>query len=627
MLFSRALRHRLELVIAVCAIAAVVAVAGSTRSTTKTFARGESWRHATGSLVSLTARSHVWLEEIIAGDHGNDPERDIIAPLHRAQRLCIALQFGGMTPMGRVEAVQPASRPRVDTLCRELRALLTVTRERLAAPDTSAAGTPIDARYDAVFVRIETTADRLGNELAATVRSERRGATRLNEALVVSLIALFLAMGLMGRRHVRERLVRQRLESLARTDPLTGLANHRHFHERLRAELDRSERESTELSLVVLDIDYFATLNNQRGHRFGDRVLTEIAQTLAAGVRASDLVARLGGGRYAVLLPGSAGRDAVVIADALRARVAQVRLDDSSVTVSAGVVAVPADASEAGALIEAADGALAWAKRDGRDRTRRYDPAHVHSRSLERQRAEILALLDDADAMHPVFQPLVALDGAEVAGYEALTRFPGTPFGPDHWFEQARRCGLGPALEGRAIALALAAPGRPDGAFVSVNVSPSGLLSPEVAAALPADLDGIVIELTENETADAAALAGLLEDLRHRGALIAVDDAGAGAAGLQQLMSVRPDIVKLDRGLVDGVATDPVLAALIECFVAFARRTGTDVCAEGIENGDDLAALAALGVRYGQGYVLARPSADWVGVDAAAVLALDAALT
>ena len=120
-----------------------------------------------------------------------------------------------------------------------------MTRERLAAPDTSAAGTPIDARYDAVFVRIETTADRLGNELAATVRSERRGATRLNEGLVVSLIVLFLAMGLMGRRYVRERLVRQRLESLARTDPLTGLANHRHFHERLRVELDRSEREST----------------------------------------------------------------------------------------------------------------------------------------------------------------------------------------------------------------------------------------------------------------------------------------------------------------------------------------------------------------------------------------------
>ena len=112
-------------------------------------------------------------------------------------------------------------------------------------------------------------------------------------------------MGVMGRRHVRERLVRQRLEALARTDPLTGLANHRHFHERLRAELDRAGRDGTNLALVVLDLDHFAGLNDRRGHRFGDRVLSEIAVTIGAGVRASDLVARVAGGRFAVLLPGA----------------------------------------------------------------------------------------------------------------------------------------------------------------------------------------------------------------------------------------------------------------------------------------------------------------------------------
>jgi diguanylate cyclase (GGDEF)-like protein len=87
-------------------------------------------------------------------------------------------------------------------------------------------------------------------------------------------------MGLMGRRHVRERLVRQRLQSLARTHPLTGLANRRHFHERLRAELDRSEREHTELSLVVLDIDYFAALNNASGHQQAVRPLRGAAPRL-----------------------------------------------------------------------------------------------------------------------------------------------------------------------------------------------------------------------------------------------------------------------------------------------------------------------------------------------------------
>jgi diguanylate cyclase (GGDEF)-like protein len=623
-LVQRAGHHRLELIIVLCAIAAVVAVAASARTTTRTFARSESWRHATGSLVAFTAQSHIWVEELGAGDTTNDPDRDVLAPLARARELCDGLRSGATTATGRVEPVLHRDLPRVITLCRELDALTTLTRRRLADPDRSGAGTAIDARYDAVFKRIERTADTLGDELALTVRDERRDAQRLSAGLLLSLLVLFATMGVMGRRHVRERLVRQRLEGLARTDALTGLANHRHFQERLRAELDRAQREASQLTLIVLDVDHFAALNDDRGHRFGDRVLTEIAATLAAGVRASDVVARLGGGRFAVLLPGSSGRSAGVLADALRARIARLCPDGCAVAASAGVASVPGDATDASALIEAADGALQWAKRDGRDRTRRYDPVHVQSRSLQKQRAEILALLEDDDVMRPVFQPVVALDTGEVAGYEALTRFRDPAGGSARWFEQARRCGLGGVFEARAIRLALAASGRPEGCFVTINVSPSGILSGDVLETLPDDLDGIVIELTENETADAPELAGRLDHLRERGALIAVDDAGAGHAGLQQLMNVRPDIVKLDRALVDGIAHDPVRAALIECFAGFARRTGTAVCAEGIERYDDLVALASLGVRYGQGYRLARPAAGWPGVAPEAAAALGA---
>jgi len=623
-LVQRAGHHRLELIVVLCAIAAVLAVAASARTTTRTFARSESWRHATGSLVALTARSHIWVEEIGAGDTSNDPRRDVLAPLARARELCDALRVGATTGTGRVEPVLRRDLPRVTTLCDELATLTAITRRRLADPAHSGAGTAIDAHYDAVFKRIERTADTLGDELALTVRSERRGAQHLSAGLLVTLLALFATMGVMGRRHVRERLVRQRLEALARTDPLTGLANHRHFQERLRAELDRTQRDASPLALIVLDVDHFAGLNDDRGHRFGDRVLTEIAATLAAGVRASDVVARLGGGRFAVLLPGADGRSAAALADALRARIARLCPGGCAVAASAGVATVPGDATDASVLLEAADGALQWAKRDGRDRTRRYDPVHVQSRSLQKQRAEILALLEDDVVMRPVFQPVVALDTGEVAGYEALTRFRDLAGGPARWFEQARRCGLGGALEARAIRLALGVSGRPEGSFVTINVSPSGILSGNVMDALPDDLDGIVIELTENETADAPELTGRLDHLRERGALIAVDDAGAGHAGLQQLMNVRPDIVKLDRALVDGIAHDPVRAALIECFASFARRTGTAVCAEGIERPDDLVVLAGLGVCYGQGYRLARPGAGWPTVAPEAVAMLDA---
>src|ERR1700750_2851009 len=120
MLGSRAVSHRLELVIAVCAVVALLAVATSTRSTTQTFARGESWRHATGSLVALTAQSHAWLGEAFAGAHSIEPRPDIIAQLQLAGSVCRARRAGALTTVGRVEAVEPASRPRVTALCHEL---------------------------------------------------------------------------------------------------------------------------------------------------------------------------------------------------------------------------------------------------------------------------------------------------------------------------------------------------------------------------------------------------------------------------------------------------------------------------------------------------------------------------
>jgi diguanylate cyclase (GGDEF)-like protein len=606
-------RHRLELLIAVCVIAALFAVSQSTRTTARAFERGESWRHATGALSAEVARSHVWLEELTGGDRSVDVQAEIIAPLDTAGALCAGLRSGGFASSGRLEPVAGASRPRVVALCDTLARLEAITRERIITPD-SGAGTAIDARFDVTFRRASLQADRLGDELAGAVRAERERARRLDAGLIAGLLALFALMGLLGRRHVRERLALQRLEALALRDPLTGLANHRHFHERLRDELLRARRDGSATALILLDLDHFGGLNDSRGHTFGDRVLTEVAAAMGGAVRESDLVGRVGGATFAVLLPGARMPAAVAAADALRARIARLRPGGVEVTASAGIARFPADAPDAPGLLEAAGGALDWAKRDGRDRTRRYDPEHVRTSSMRQQRQEILAMLARDGALRPVFQPLVALDSGAVAGFEALTLFGGIAGGPERWFDQARRCGLAGALEARAMTLALGSPDRPAGAFVSVNVSPSGLLGEAVMEALPDDLRDVVVELTEHEAADAPDLAGRLDELRRRGARIAVDDAGAGHAGLQQVMRVRPDIIKLDRGLVDGVAGDPARAALIECFVAFARRVDATVCAEGIESREDLRVLAALGVHYGQGYGLARPAPEWSGV-------------
>jgi EAL domain-containing protein (putative c-di-GMP-specific phosphodiesterase class I) len=236
---------------------------------------------------------------------------------------------------------------------------------------------------------------------------------------------------------------------------------------------------------------------------------------------------------------------------------------------------------------------------------------------VDHARAEIASLLGDPPVLQSVFQPVVALATGHVAGYEALARFPTLDDrSPASMFEQARRCGMAPELEGEAIRTALrTAERRPRGTWLSLNVSPLALASPAVARALPGDLHGVVLEITEQElVTDNETFETTLSELRARGARIALDDAGSAYAGLQHIVRVQPDIIKLDRALVAGVRSRPDKAALIDCFVGFAQRTGALVCAEGIESLDDLAVLADLDVSYGQGFALARPSPPWTTV-------------
>jgi EAL domain-containing protein (putative c-di-GMP-specific phosphodiesterase class I) len=298
-------------------------------------------------------------------------------------------------------------------------------------------------------------------------------------------------------------------------------------------------------------------------------------------------------------------------------------------------------------LLRNADIAMYAAKRAGKNRhvvfradqhaelVRRFpsegsnDPDRVtwFERS-EEQRNEVLRLLRADDGIVPAFQPIVDLRSGEVAGYEALARFPGDTGErpPNVWFAQAHRCGLGAQLEARAAEAALATRDRAPAGYLSVNLSPAALRAEELWRALPVDLRGVVVEITEHElVADGERLQATLHQLRERGARIAVDDAGAGYAGLRQLTVLRPDVIKLDRGLIEDVAHDDAKQALVECFVRFAERTDAAVCAEGIESLDDMLVLARLGVTYGQGYAIARPAFAWPEPEAGVRLALQTA--
>ena len=220
------------------------------------------------------------------------------------------------------------------------------------------------------------------------------------------------------------------------------------------------------------------------------------------------------------------------------------------------------------------------------------------------------------DELAPLFQPIVDLRTGLVAGYEALSRFMRGSRDVASWFEQAHRVGMGARLEAHALRCALAATRRPVGSFLAVNLSPSALISPEIARELPDRLDAIVIELTGHGPAvDEGALRATRRDLRARGALLAVDLAGSDYAGLRELMMVAPDILKLDRALVHRVHLDPVKTALVGALVGYGRELGITVCAEGVEELADVERLADLDVAYAQGYAVGRPARPWVSAD------------
>ncbi|HEU4974951.1 MAG TPA: EAL domain-containing protein [Baekduia sp.] len=227
-------------------------------------------------------------------------------------------------------------------------------------------------------------------------------------------------------------------------------------------------------------------------------------------------------------------------------------------------------------------------------------------------RAAARTALDRPGVLRAHFQPIVDLARGVVVGYEALARFNGPPdASPDRWFAAAHEGGFGPQLEARALSVALAAhDGLPANTFLTVNLGPAALLSAPVRAVLDGrrDLRGVIVEVTEQQPVhDYGALAAALAPARERGAMVAVDDAGAGFASLQHIAQLRPDLVKVDRSLVAGVDGDPVRRAVLEAMGLFTSRMDAWLLAEGVETAAELEALLALGIPLAQGWFLGRP--------------------
>ncbi|CAN7543983.1 EAL domain-containing protein [Arthrobacter sp. LjRoot78] len=236
-----------------------------------------------------------------------------------------------------------------------------------------------------------------------------------------------------------------------------------------------------------------------------------------------------------------------------------------------------------------------------------------------RSRRRIEAILGDRMLL-TAFQPIHELSTRDVIGVEALTRFVSDDgASADHWFNEAAAVGLGPDLEFAALQAALvAAEQLPENVYVALNLSPATCLDPRLRAFVEHSrlaMDRLVIELTERLAEDEYdPVVTALAPLRLRGLRVAVDGAGAGFGSMSQVKHLSPDIIKLDRNLIAGIDHAAGQKTLGAAMVEFARQIGADLVAEGIETQAELTAVMDLGMAFGQGYLLGRPSVqplDW----------------
>ena len=267
----------------------------------------------------------------------------------------------------------------------------------------------------------------------------------------------------------------------------------------------------------------------------------------------------------------------------------------------------------------------------------RVTPAIPRPRSSSRacRLDDLVQIVSGERPVRLVFQPIVGIQTGTAVGYEALARFASRlTTSPGPWFHAVAGTAQAAPLEAVLIRGALAArAGLPGGCFMSVNVTPALLSTPEVLRAFGAgaDLSDVVVELTEHAPVrDGDALGAAVAVLRQRGARIALDDVGVGWAGLKQVMELRPEIVKLDHALVSGAPADPVRQAIARMLHDLCSRLGLDLLVEGVESYAELDLFAGMGVPLAQGWVFGRPTSTtsrFVDDDLAVRLKFRAGLT
>jgi diguanylate cyclase (GGDEF)-like protein/PAS domain S-box-containing protein len=414
----------------------------------------------------------------------------------------------------------------------------------------------------------------------------------------------------------------------ANYDALTGLPNRRMFRHHLETSLTQARASGEHLALMFLDLDRFKEINDTHGHDMGDHLLQTAAQRLRAAVRETDMVARMGGDEFTLLIAGKGVAErATALCATLLQRMAEpfhLGAELDYVSASIGITLFPDDAPDAESLIKQADQAMYAAKRLGRNRHERFTSAMQEATLVRSRVARDLRGALSGQQFWLAYQPVVDLRTGAIHKAEALIRWQHPTQGavsPATFIPIAEESGsiheIGQwVFETAAAQVAQWRRTLHPGFQISINTSPlqyqrQGLQPDALQAHLRTlGLDGssLVLEITEGLLMDAsAATRQQLSALHTAGFEISLDDFGTGYSALSYLHQFDLNYLKIDQSFVRDLHAGSKDLALCKATIVMAHELGLKVVAEGIETTEQRDLLAQAGCDFGQGYLFSRP--------------------
>jgi diguanylate cyclase (GGDEF)-like protein len=418
------------------------------------------------------------------------------------------------------------------------------------------------------------------------------------------------------------------LERLANFDTITQLPNRHSFNDSLGRAVSRSSRSGKTTALLFIDLDNFKMVNDTLGHHVGDLLLQAVALRIRDSLRTGDLVCRIGGDEFAVILenmetPSFASHVAEKLIHALLENF-YPEGHELHIGASIGIALYPEHAHEVSTLLRNADTAMYYAKSQGKNHFQIYQP-ELESRNLKRfalENALRRALEQHELSLH--YQPQLDIHENRITGFEALLRWNNPQLGmvsPLDFIPIAEESGLIVPI-GEWVLRTACAQARSwldtykTEAAISVNLSARQLGKPDIVATilgilaetrLPPHL--LDIELTESILMDhTSETLEKLEKIRHAGIRISIDDFGTGYSSMSYLKRYPIDTLKIDRSFISDLPQDIDDAAITDAIIAMGSRLGMDLIAEGVETAEQMQFLHAHGCHKIQGYLIGRPA-------------------